>query len=791
MKRIALNLLLLLGLVPAFGQGWNWSQHMECAGAVLPVDIISDANNNTYVTGTYAGATLTIGSRSVTNAGGLDVFIAKFNNLGVLQWLVSIGGNADDEVASLMLNGNNLYVAGNFQSTLLYFTPTVSIPNDNNWDSFIATYNLNGVYQSHTKIFGGNDVERIKEVLFDAVNNRFVIIAMFKAQIVYTDLNGPVTLPVRSNNKDLFLATANVSGVILDTAVYTTTVQNAVLKNINLSNDNGYYVSGSLYGTVRFDATHSITGTVANTSDMIVVKVNNNLDFQWARKAGGTGNDHVNSSIQDKYGNIYLAGKGEAAITFDSTATLRSAVLPNIGGSDLIIAKYNKQGTLQWAFRKGDTGNDNGYGLVQTENLIQFCGNVAGEVIFNQDTLTTSGISDINTGFAIFNTNGKEIGAQSIGGTGEEQGQAIDFLANGNTVITGYYASNSINIGTNTFTNSTGTYNGFIASYYYPMNAVFSKVTELECHGAATGQLIATPYFGVGPYTYAWSGNVTTSNDSLATNLPAGTYSVTITDSRAVTASTSIDLTQPAAISIAKVVQNVSCHPDNGSSGNGGVNLTVSGGTHTGAYGYSWEAIAGSGVNTSSEDQTTLSTGTYSVTVTDDNGCTDRDTSIIAQPDSFSFAGSLVTDASGGLNNGAINLSVSGGNNPVTNTYAWSSGEDLTTIPGGSYTVTVTDGLGCKGDTTIVVADLSLFIAYISNKTNVDCNGSSTGSATVATSGGTGPYSYAWANSGGSPVGGNSPTLPDVAIGSYFVTVTDQFNARRKPRYPLPSRHWL
>ena len=226
-------------------------------------------------------------------------------------------------------------------------------------------------------------------------------------------------------------------------------------------------------------------------------------------------------------------------------------------------------------------------------------------------------------------------------------------------------------------------------------------------------------------------------------------------------------------------MQEVSCYSENGTSNDGSIDLTVTGGTVSGAYTYEWEALSGSGVSPSAQDQFTLTTGEYSVTVTDDNLCQVFDTSIIAGPGPILFSGTLVTPATGGASDGAIDLTVTGGNDASPYSYLWDDGpttEDRTAIPGGDYTVTVTDILSCQADTTLIVEDATLFIAFISDKTNVDCKGNSSGSATVSTSGGVEPYSYAWENSVGNPIPGDN-TITDVPKGTYYVTVTDDIGS--------------
>lgn len=782
MKNVFVITLLLVFSQISVAQGWEWSNHISCAGDVKTLDMAIDDNDNIYVAGRYDDQTLYIESDTIHNFGGRDGFICKFNSSGSLLWLRRIGGTGNDLAITIEIINNSLFVAGNFNSPTLYFTLTDVLNNDNSFDAFLAEYDLDGNFIDAYRIFSGTNQQRILNMTYDPNFNDLVIVGYFIDEMVYDDGSTSQTIDARGS-KDLYIFRSNYSAEIQDTATFYVTA-NSSFKTVNLSLAEGYYIGADLRGTMFFTPDDSIQGNSSTNTDALIIKVDEDLDFDWARKGGGIGYDHVNSAVSDIYGNYFLTGKVESTITFDSTATLQSHSIPSFGTIDLFLAKYNKQGTLQWLKRKGNIGNDNGYGLVQRENLVQFCGNIALEVIFNVDTLRSTGSTDVNTGFAIFDINGNEIGAQGIGGTGTDLGEMIVFNSSGNTIIGGYFNSPSLVIGDSTHSNSSGNNNGFIGEYYYPMNAVYTTINSIDCNGGNEGELIVTPYFGVGPYSYNWS-HAGGLNDSTASNLSAGTYSVTITDSRDSTAFTTINLNEPAPISIAAVLADVSCHPNNGTSNDGGIDLTVTGGTVAGPYSYAWEAIVGSGVNATAEDQTTLTMGEYSVTVTDDNLCMEDDTFLIAQPDPIQFTGSVVTDATGGGNDGAIDLNPSGGNDtPPYTSYAWSSGqttEDISSLFAGSYTVTVADVLSCEQDTTLVVSDLSLFLAFISDKTDVDCRGSSTGSATVATSGGTGPYSYAWEDAIGTSIGGDFPTITNVPASTYYVTVTDNSDMRTAP----------
>ncbi len=282
-------------------------------------------------------------------------------------------------------------------------------------------------------------------------------------------------------------------------------------------------------------------------------------------------------------------------------------------------------------------------------------------------------------------------------------------------------------------------------------------VTNLACFGGSNGAINLTPTGGTGPYTFNWAGGITTED---RTGLAAGTYSVTITDANACTGTLNVTVTQPtSAVSGTTVVTNVACFGGS----NGAINLTPTGGT--GPYTFNWV----SGPTT--EDRTGLTAGTYSVTITDANGCTGTISGItVTQPTSAVSGTTVVTNvACFGGSNGAINLTPTGGIGPYT--FNWVSGpttEDRTGLAAGTYSVTITDANGCSGTISgITVTQPASAVSGTTVVTNVACFGGSNGAINLTPTGGTGPYTFNWVS---------GPTTEDrtgLAAGTYSVTITD------------------
>ncbi len=103
--------------------------------------------------------------------------------------------------------------------------------------------------------------------------------------------------------------------------------------------------------------------------------------------------------------------------------------------------------------------------------------------------------------------------------------------ANSRAYVSGYYKSQQIQIGTQTYTSYQYRIKSdlFFAIYQHPFNAVFTKQVNVSCNGLSDGMLQVTPYFGKPPFTYTWSHDANL-HSAIAENLPAGNYTVTIKD---------------------------------------------------------------------------------------------------------------------------------------------------------------------------------------------------------------------------------------------------------------------
>ncbi len=287
------------------------------------------------------------------------------------------------------------------------------------------------------------------------------------------------------------------------------------------------------------------------------------------------------------------------------------------------------------------------------------------------------------------------------------------------------------------------------------LSTSFSQATCNNSNGSAT----VNAFGGTIPYTYLWSpGGGTTQSIN---NIPAAAYTVTVTDLSGCSQTAFVLVTNVAGPQVTMTsIQNVSCF----GGFDGAATVSVTGGAPP--YTYSWAPYGGSSATAAN-----LGAGTYTVTVTDSNGCQGLQVTSpsITQPQALSIITHQVNITCTGANNGSASLTVSGGTPGYT--YVWSSGGTTSNISGllpGIHNVTVTDANGCQDFAFVDIVEPLPVSANISATQNVSCNGGSDGSATVNVTGGTLPFTFNW-----SPSGASSQTATGLATGTHTVYVTD------------------
>lgn len=316
-----------------------------------------------------------------------------------------------------------------------------------------------------------------------------------------------------------------------------------------------------------------------------------------------------------------------------------------------------------------------------------------------------------------------------------------------------------------------------------PVQIASADVNNVDCKGQNNGSINLTVSGGDGNYSFNWSNGATSEDVS---NLAPGNYSVTISSCGGnETHTATYTITEPSAsISVTAQLTNPSCFGQS----TGAINLSVSGGTLTPpsctTYTFNWSNGA------TTEDQFNLPAGTYTVTITDCNGCqlVEGPFELQGPPSELNVTLTPIPAKCFGQSNGSIIINANGGVAPyqyrVVNVAPypnWSNNNTIPNLSANTYTVQVRDAFGCIiTNQTTVTSPTAISITLVpTDATSGNCDGS----INTTVLGGTPPYTFSWT---GPSFTSNHQNLEDLCSGAYNLTVTD-FNGCTKTDSDLVS----
>ncbi len=302
--------------------------------------------------------------------------------------------------------------------------------------------------------------------------------------------------------------------------------------------------------------------------------------------------------------------------------------------------------------------------------------------------------------------------------------------------------------------------NGCIYSEHITIPAVSPLSVQLDtviaplCVGDANGAATITATGGTAPYSYRWMGGDSTST---VQNLTSGITYVIVTDARGCTDSLSIMVPVKDSLLItADTVGNPNCY----AAADGFINLSVTGGNAP--YSYSW-----SNADTS-KNRANLTAGSYTLTVTDNKGCTATATYILTQPDSLQLSLKSLRDVSCNSSaDGELSITIAGGTKPYS--IAWSNAQTdstITALVAATYVATITDANGCSVLDSFNVQQPAALGISLNSTTMAGC-GLANGTAGISASGGSGSYSISWDN------GERGWAADSLSAGAHLVVVVD------------------
>lgn len=296
---------------------------------------------------------------------------------------------------------------------------------------------------------------------------------------------------------------------------------------------------------------------------------------------------------------------------------------------------------------------------------------------------------------------------------------------------------------------------------------------QILCHGDSTGSIELSETGATQPVSYKWSNSATTKN---LNNVPAGDYYVKATDKNRCATYQGTTIHEPEPLSLSVTSENCLCYGDS----TGAIYTEVEGGVPP--YNYNWS----NGIT--SDNNLNIPAGTYSLTVTDQNGCTIEDSVKISQPSKLnSYISDYGMPLCNSENNGYIHLNVSGGVEPYR--YQWSNfmvTQNIDSLAAGNYSVTVIDDNGCITGSSVTIPEPPALGGELYVEEPISCYNGSDGKIAIDLTGGTPPYDINW-YSPNYTLNQGSASISDLYEGTYQIEVFDSNDCYLKDTIYLES----
>ena len=410
----------------------------------FPSNVVVDSLGNAYITGDFKN-TVNFGSGNITSSGASDIFIAKFDSTGSLEWVKTYGDNSWDRGLDIAIDSSdNIYITGYFQKTVNFGggNVTVTDPSSGGSDLFVLKLNSSGEFQWVYTVGGWNN-DNGKGIDVDSSGNVYIS-GIFKETVDFG--GGNIT---SAGNFDIFVLKLNSSGEFQ--WVYTAGgTGNDQAYPISVDTNGNVLVAGYFFGTANFTP-NSCTSN--GSADIFVLKLNTSGSLNFLNCFGSTSVDYPWGVDFDSAGNAYITGG------FSNTVDFGGGNITSAGSQDIFVLKLNSSGVYQWVYTVGDSDTDFGWALeTDSSNNSYITGYFQDTVNFGGGNITSVGNKDV---FVLkLNSSGVYQWVYTAGSTGDDHSYGLDIDSSGNIYAVGSFHS-TINFGGGNIT-SAGEYDVFV-----------------------------------------------------------------------------------------------------------------------------------------------------------------------------------------------------------------------------------------------------------------------------------------------------------------------------------------
>ncbi len=435
---LGMLLTMLTQTFPLFSQDYvyDWVRSAGGDGWDLATEIVTDSRKNIYITGGFQ-RTIFFGNDSLISKGDRDIFIAKYDSLGSLQWLQQIGGAGYDTPEDLVLDkAGNLLLAGSFQDSC--FAGIDTLCTEHYISSFIAKLNPGGtvlkvgtfgVESKANKLFILPENDSLYslagtfhqtftidgDTLKSAENSR-MFISNFDDNLKHVDthfFNANTNTSLKAVEKQdscmyilcEFTDSISINGQNYYSFGYSDVLLMKTDKELNplqvkhlpgFGTDKAKALlraNDGLYAALEFDSNlyfDTLSLSSRGGKDILLIKTDSVFNTLWHRQIGSTSDEYAKSLLQNRLGAVYLSGSFS-----DSLRVGNKSIVSDKHTADMFILKYMPDGAYAGIKQTGGKGDeDNNVLIADKDNYLYIIGNFNYNLAFETDSVSSDSIFD-------------------------------------------------------------------------------------------------------------------------------------------------------------------------------------------------------------------------------------------------------------------------------------------------------------------------------------------------------------------------------------------------------------